>query len=72
MITRLYRLLLRAFPRRHRDLYAAEMIDTFERELALRRGDGFASTARFAVAAFINLISRGIAERRRHHVIRFG
>ena len=33
MIARLYRLSLRAFPKRHRDLYQAEMIDAFEREL---------------------------------------
>lgn len=72
MIVALYRLLLRAFPRRHRDLYAAEMIDAFERELAMRRRDGSAASARFAAAVFINLIGTGIAERRRHQVVRFG
>jgi hypothetical protein len=35
--TRLYTIALRAFPERHRAAYAAEMIDTFERELLARR-----------------------------------
>lgn len=72
MIARLYRLGLRAFPKRHRDLYAAEMIDAFQREIDLRRAHGSRAVAAFAIAAFANLITTGIAERRRHHVVRFG
>jgi predicted permease len=64
---RLYRVALRAFPRRHRDAYGAEMIDAFERELATRRGD-----ARFVLAACLNLAATGSAERRRHRWIRRG
>ena len=37
-MTRLYQLALRAFPRRHRDLYGVEMLDAFDRELAARTG----------------------------------
>ena len=72
MIARLYRFALCAFPRRHRDAYAAEMIDAFERELARRRAQGPRATLPFAVAAFTNLLVMGIAERRRRHVVRFG
>jgi putative ABC transport system permease protein len=72
VIARLYRLTLCAFPKRHRDLYRAEMIDAFERELERRRGNGLLAGTRFALAAFADLIAAGIAERRRHHVVRFG
>jgi predicted permease len=68
----LYSLALRAFPRRHRDLYQAEMIDAFERELAARRGVGAGAVARFVVAACLNAINAGVIERRRWHVVRFG
>lgn len=37
-MTRLYRLALRAFARRHRDLHGVTMIDAFDRELAARAG----------------------------------
>ena len=40
LIRLLYVLALRAFPKRHRDLYAAEMLDAFDRELASRRSAG--------------------------------
>ncbi len=69
-MTRLYRLALLAFPRRHRELYAAEMIDAFARQLAARSG-ALAVTA-FAAAACLNAIGAGIVERRRRHVVRFG
>jgi putative ABC transport system permease protein len=72
VIARLYRIALLAFPRRHRDLYAAEMIDTFERELDLRRRDGLGRTISFVAAALLNLLATGIIERRRRHVVRFG
>ena len=72
MISRLYRIALRAFPPRHRDLYGAEMIDAFDRELALRRASGTQAALTFAVAAFANLLAMGIIERRRRHVVRFG
>lgn len=70
---RLYRLALRAFPKRLRDLYAVEMIDAFALELAARRLTGRRwDVPRFALAASLNAIGAGIAERRRHHVVRFG
>ena len=72
MIARLYRIALVAFPRRHRDLYAAEMIDTFERELARRRSTGAGAALAFAAAAFANLVAAGTIERRRRYVVRFG
>ena len=72
MIERLYRIALRAFPPRHRDLYGAEMIDAFERELARRRAIGSLATWAFAIASFTNLIVTGITERRRRYVMRSG
>jgi predicted permease len=72
VIARLYRLALLAFPRRHRELYAAEMIDAFERQSAMRRTNGTIATTVFAVAACADAIVTGLAERRRRHVIRSG
>jgi putative ABC transport system permease protein len=72
MIMGLYRLALRAFPKRHRDLYQAEMVDAFQRELEARRGLGAIAVARFVVAAGLDAIVTGFAERRRWHVVRFG
>lgn len=73
MATRLYRLALRAFPARHRRLYAAEMIDVFERQLdAARHDTRRTAVARFLVMACLNAIATGLVERRRHHVVRFG
>src|SRR5688572_27348564 len=68
-VTRLYQLALRAFPRRHRDRYAAEMIDAFERELAARDGNARLS---FTLAACLNALSTGVVERRRQRRIRRG
>src|SRR5688572_25007207 len=68
-VTRLYRLALRAFPSRHRDRYAAEMIDAFERELAVR--DGHARLS-FTLAACLNALGTGVVERRRQRRIRRG
>jgi putative ABC transport system permease protein len=65
--TFLYRVALHAFPARHRAAYAADMIDTFERELQARRRHGGAiAAARFGLAASANLIAAGLGERRRH------
>jgi putative ABC transport system permease protein len=72
MATPIYRVALRAFPAKHRRLYAAEMVEVFEHELAAARRSGGAAVARFVVAAILNAIATGLAERRRHHVIRFG
>jgi predicted permease len=72
MITRLYRLALRAFPPRHRDRYQAEMLEAFAREFEARRVNSRAAAAGFVMAACLNAVSAGILERRRHHVIRFG
>lgn len=61
-MTRLYRLALRAFPRRHRDRYGAEMIDAFDRQLAARAGRARLS---FGCAACLNAIGTGLVERQR-------
>jgi len=59
--TRIYILALRAFPRRHRTAYAAEMIDTFEQELAAQtRGPATWRTLLFVVAAWLNVVSAGL------------
>lgn len=68
-MTHLYQLALRAFPRRHRDLYAAEMIDAFERELTARAGRARLS---FGLAACLNAIGTGLVERQRQRRIRKG
>ena len=70
MIVGLYRLALRAFPKRHRDLYQAEMVDAFQRELEARRGFGAAAVVKFVVAAGIDAIVTGLAERRRRETPR--
>lgn len=69
----LYNLALRAFPRRHRETYAAEMIDSYERELASRiaRRPGW-PTWWFVAAACLNAASTGIGERLRQRRRRFG
>ena len=68
-MTRLYQLALRAFPRRHRDLYGVEMIDAFDREFAARAGRARLS---FGFAACLNAIGTGLVERQRQRPIRKG
>jgi len=68
-VTRLYQLALRAFPRRHRDLYGAEMIDAFHRELTARAGR---ARLAFGWAACLNAIGTGFVERQRQRRIRKG
>jgi len=68
-VTRLYQLALRAFPRRHRDLYGLEMIDAFDRELTARTGRARLS---FGCAACLNAIGTGLVERQRQRRIRQG
>jgi putative ABC transport system permease protein len=68
-VTRLYRLALLAFPRRHRDLYGVEMIDAFARELTVRAGR---ARLVFGCAACLNAIGTGLVERRRQRRIRQG
>jgi hypothetical protein len=64
--TRIYIVTLRAFPRRHRDVYAAEMVETFEREYASRmHRSGTWRALAFAMAAWINVVSEGFGERHR-------
>jgi putative ABC transport system permease protein len=64
---RIYSWALRAFPRRHRVLYAAEMRDAFERELAARLGQrGRWSALVFSSAACANTVTAGLGERRRY------
>lgn len=59
-MTRLYQFALRAFPRRHRDLYGVEMIDAFDRELTARARRARLS---FGFAACLNAIGTGLLER---------
>jgi putative ABC transport system permease protein len=70
--THLYRLALRAFPRRHRDRYQHEMLHAFECELESKRHAGSLATLAFVTIACLNAISAGITERRRVRVVRFG
>jgi putative ABC transport system permease protein len=72
MIARLYRLALRAFPPRHRKRYQDEMLLAFEASLETTRKTGIVSTLTFVIAACLNAIGAGLAERRRHRVVRFG
>ncbi len=66
LASRLYMLLLHAFPRQHRNSYAVEMADAFELELAMRMRAGHRLTAlRFVLAAWLNAVVAGIGERRR-------
>lgn len=63
--TLVYRLALLAFPSGHRADFGAEMIDTFERELAARiQRDGGWRALRFVVAAWLDAVSAGLGERR--------
>ena len=71
MIAGLYRLALRAFPKRHRDVYGAEMLDAFNQAYAARRRAGYGIAA-WVLAACLDAIGNGITERRRRHVVRFG
>jgi predicted permease len=64
----LYRCALRAFPRRHREIYGAEMTDAFERERAARGGRAIA----FVLSACLNCCTSGVAERRRQRHRRLG
>jgi putative ABC transport system permease protein len=67
LASRIYLLLLNAFPRRHRQSYASEMVDAFEQELAMRMRAGNRLTAfRFVFAAWLNAVVAGFGERRRH------
>ena len=66
LATSVYVTALRAFPQRHRATFAAEMIDTFERELEVQRNlYGRLRASVFAVAAWLNVIGAGLGERRR-------
>lgn len=66
---RFYRLALRAFPRRHRDLYGVEMLDAFDRGCIARKGRARLS---FGWAACVNAIGTGLVERQRQRWIREG
>ncbi len=68
-MTRLYRLALRAFPRRHRNRYGVEMLDAFERQLSALSGRAWLA---FACAACLNAIGTGLIERHRQRRIRLG
>jgi putative ABC transport system permease protein len=59
-----YALALRAFPQEHRAVYAREMIDVFERELAQRGVRGGMGRLRFSVVAAVDAARAGWGERR--------
>ena len=70
LASRVYAIAQAAFPATHRADYAAEMRDTFERELAARaREHGAWHAFRFAAAAWLNALSAGFGERRRRRQI---
>lgn len=70
LASRVYAIAQAAFPATHRADYAAEMRDTFERELAARaREHGAWHAFRFAAAAWLNALSAGLGERRRRRQI---
>lgn len=63
---RCYALLLTAFPREHREHYAREMVDAFERELAACTSDnGAVAALRFSLVAYVDVVKAGLGERRR-------
>ena len=71
--TFIYILALRAFPPGNRADYAAEMIDTFERELAARiRAHGHWPALRFIIAAWLDAVGAGLGERKRRRGQRLG
>ena len=59
-----YRLALRAFPAAQRNHYAAEMIDAFDRELAVRLREGRRRALWFIAAAWLDAARAGLGERR--------
>lgn len=65
----LYRLALRAFAHRHRELYGVEMIDAFDRELAGRTGS---ARLAFGLAACLDAVGTGLGERMRQRRRREG
>ncbi|HYE87157.1 MAG TPA: ABC transporter permease, partial [Vicinamibacterales bacterium] len=72
MANRLYRMALRAFPKRHRQLYATEMLDAFGHQLEEAGRRGRLAALSFTATAIINAIATGIVERRRWRVVRLG
>ncbi len=66
-ITSGYAVALRAFPPAHRAEYQAEMIESFDRTLAVHvRERGRWRAMGFAVAACLDVVRAGLGERRRH------
>jgi predicted permease len=71
--SRIYALAACAFPRGHRDDYAGEMVDAFERELETQiHARGRWRALRFVVAAWLDALSAGLGERRRQRFINDG
>lgn len=65
-IARAYALSLRAFPRRHRVDYRAEMVESFDRALSAQwRDRGRWRALRFGAIACLDVVGAGIGERRR-------
>lgn len=61
-----YRAFLAAFPSSHRDRYAGEMLDAFQRELSDRKASrGLSAAVAFTLRACLDAIRAGIGERRR-------
>jgi putative ABC transport system permease protein len=62
----LYRRALRAFPPAHREQYGQETIETFTQELTVQQRErGGISALRFTLAACLDAVTAGLAERRR-------
>jgi hypothetical protein len=59
---RAYRTLLRLYPRDYRELFAAEMLTTFEKAAAEHRRQGLHVFVRFALAESIGLIIGAVTE----------
>jgi predicted permease len=71
LAVRVYTLLQRAFPVRHRAQYAAEMIDAFARQFDARReAAGHWAAWRFGLIACLDVVRSGLGERRRQRGIR--
>jgi predicted permease len=64
--SRLFSLLVRAFPSAHRDAHHDEMLDLFDQRFAdTRARDGSVAALRWACAAYIDLATAGLRERHR-------
>jgi predicted permease len=64
--SRIFAMLLDAFPTAHRDAYQTEMLDMFARQLVeTRERRGSIGALRYALVAYLDLVVAGLRERRR-------